>query len=268
MSKQLREFTVNDSGASPVIGMILILAIVTVSIGIIYTAGIPMIENAKLRAHQQNIQNSFSVLHGDIEEVVRGPITGAGTARTTTISMDGGTLAVLPNNTRIEVSYNDGTTTTLSWSPGTTGYEYKNRIVVYENGAVFTTYPDGSIMEQEPLIYAGKLRRSNVGVMIHVINISGTNTSASGKGKGQVRTFASGNGISKIFSGEVNSIYINITSQNYDAWDKYLRTTFMNSGATYSSTFPSDNTVAAIITNPGFSLSLSIHETKIESVVG
>lgn len=268
MSKQVRKFSVNESGASPVIGMILILAIVTVSIGIIYTAGIPMIENAKLRTHQQNIQNSFSVLHSDIEEVVRGPVTGAGTARTTTISMDGGTLAVLPDNTRIEVSYNDGTTTTLSWSPGTTMYEYRDRIVAYENGAVFTTYPDGSIMELEPLIYAGTLRGSNIGVMIHVVNISGANTSASGKGKGQVRTYASGDGVSKIFSGDVNNISINIISQNYEAWDRYLRSTFVNSGATYTSTFPSDDTVLAVITNPGSGITLSIHETKIESVVG
>lgn len=269
MSKQLRKFSVNDSGVSPVIGMILILAIVTVSIGIIYTAGIPMIENAKSSTHQQNIHNSFSVLHGDIEEVVRGPITGAGTARTTTIPMDGGTLAVIPNNTRIEVSYNDGTTTTLSWSPGTTSYEYKNMIAAYENGAVFTKYPTGSIMEQEPLIYVGKLSGSNVGVMIHVINITGANTSTSSKGKGNVRTFAVDDGVSKIYSGEVNTIYINITSQNYQAWDRYLNKTVSNAGASYSSTiFPATDTVEAEITNPGFSLSLSIHETKIESVVG
>lgn len=269
MSKQVKKFTVNDSGVSPVIGMILILAIVTVSIGIIYTVGIPMIDNAKSSTHQQNIHNSFSVLHGDIEEVVRGPITGAGTARTTTISMDGGTLAVIPNNTRMEVSYNDGTTTTLSWSPGTTSYEYKNMIMAYENGAVFTKYPTGSIMEHEPLIYAGKLSGNNVGVMIHVINITGANTSTSGKGKGNVRTSAVDDGVSKIYSEDVNSISINITSQNYQAWDRYLNKTVSNAGASYSSTiFPATDTVTAEITNPGFILSLSIHETKIESVVG
>ena len=270
MSKQVRKFTVNDSGVSPVIGMILILAIVTVSIGIIYTAGIPMIDNAKLSTHQQNIHNSFSVLHGDIEEVVRGPITGAGTARTTTIPMDGGTLAVIPDNTRIEVSYNDVTTNTLSWSPGTTSYEYKNRIVAYENGAVFTTYPTGSIMEQEPLIYAGNLSGSNVGLMIHVINITGANTSTSGKGKGNVRTSAVDDGVSKIDLGEVNSIstiYINITSRNYQAWDRYLNKTVSNAGALYSSTIiPDTDTVNATIEHS--SIILSIHETKIESVVG
>ena len=267
MSKQVRKFTVNDSGVSPVIGMILILAIVTVSIGIIYTAGIPMIDNAKLSTHQQNIHNSFSVLHGDIEEVVRGPITGAGTARTTTIPMDGGTLAVIPNNTRIEVSYNDGTTNTLSWSPGMTSYEYKNMIMVYENGAVFTTYSTGSIMEQEPLIYAGNLSGSNVGLMIHVINITGANTSTSGKGKGNVRTSAVDDGVSKIYSGKVDTIYINITSRNYQAWDRYLNKTVSNAGASYSSIIiPDTDTVNAKITHP--SIILSIHETKIESVVG
>lgn len=120
-------------------------------------------------------------------------------------------------------------------------------------------------------MYAGKLSESNsnVGVMIHVINITGANTSTSGKGKGNVRTSAVDDGISKIYSKEVNNISINITSKNYQAWDRYLNKTVSNAGASYSSTiFPATDTVEAEITNPGFSLGLSIHETKIESVVG
>lgn len=269
MSKEGSNFTDNDSGVSPVIGMILILVIVTVSIGIIYSAGIPMLDSAKLSTHLQNMQNSFSVLHNDIEEVVRGPITGAGTARTTSIPVDGGTLAVVPNNTRVSVSYTDvDGTTSQSWLPGTISYEYKNRIIVYENGAVFSTYPSGALMEIEPLIYVGKLDANNVGVMIHIINISGANMSSSGKGTTRIRTYAVDDEFSSIFTGDVSSVSINITSQNYQAWDRYLNKSVSNAGATYSSTFSGDDTVSAVITNPDHSLGLSVHETKIRSTVG
>ncbi|NOR59054.1 MAG: type IV pilin, partial [Methanosarcinales archaeon] len=43
------------SGVSPVIGMILILSIVVVSIGIIYTTGIPFIESMK---HTTQVSNA------------------------------------------------------------------------------------------------------------------------------------------------------------------------------------------------------------------
>ncbi|MDF1558352.1 MAG: hypothetical protein P1P80_09305 [ANME-2 cluster archaeon] len=268
MSKKGQNFTDNDKGVSPVIGMILILVIVTVSIGMIYSSGIPMLDNAKISTHIQNIHNSFSVLHNNIEEVVRGPITGAGTARTTEISMDGGTLAVTPNNTKIEVIYINTITTTLSWVPGTISYDYKGTAVIYENGAVFTKYPSGSIVELEPLIYAANLNSGDVAIMIHIINISGANSSTGGKGTSRVRTYATEEGFSNIFTGEVTNVSINITSQNYQAWDKYLNTTISRAGATYTSNFLPNDTVVALITNPGGGISLSIHETQIRSNVG
>lgn len=267
LSKAKRNFIDNNSGVSPVIGMILILAIVTVSIGIIYTAGIPMIDNAKFNTHVQIAQNSFSVLHNDIEEVTRSPITGVGTVRTTSISMDGGSLAVMPDSTRIDVSYNGGTAT-FSWVPGIISYEYKGTSVIYENGAVFTKYPSSSVMEMEPLIYAVNMSGNDVGIMMHIINISSINSSTGGTGTGKIKTSMADDGFNNIFTGNVTSVAINITSQNYEAWERYFNKTLSYTGATYSSTFPSNDKVNILINNSGSGIRLSIHETDIKSIAG
>ena len=265
ISKANRNFLDNNSGVSPVIGMILILAIVTVSIGIIYTAGIPMIDNAKLNTHIQIAQNFFSVLHNDVEEVVRTRITGVGTVRTTSISMDGGSLAVMPDSTGIDVSYNGGSP--YSWVPGIISYEYKGTSVIYENGAVFTKYPSCSVMEMEPLMYAVDMSGNDVGIMIHIINISGINSSIGGTGTGKIKTSMADDGFNNIFTGDVSSVAINITSQNCEAWERYFNKTLSYTCATYSSTFPSNDTVNILINNSG-SISLSIHETDIKSIAG
>ena len=266
-SKAKRNFIDNKSGVSPVIGMILILSIVTVSIGIIYTAGIPMIENAKLNTHIRIAQNSFSVLHHDMEEVVRSPIRGMGTVRTTSISMDGGSLAVMPDSTEIDISYNDGTAS-FSWVPGTISYEYKGTSVIYENGAVFTKYPTSSVMEMEPLIYSVNMSGNDVGIMMHIINISSINSSTGGTGTGKIKTSMADDGFNNIFTGNVNSVAINITSQNYKAWERYFNKTLSYTCATYTSTFPSNDTVNILINNSGPGIRLSIHATDIKSIAG
>jgi hypothetical protein len=265
-SKAKRNFIDNNSGVSPVVGMILILGIVIVSIGIIYTSGIPMIDNAKLNTHIQIAQNSFSVLHNDIEEVARSQITGVGTVRTTSISMDGGSLAVIPDCTRINVSYNGGNTP-YSWVPGTISYEYRGRSVIYENGAVFTKYPSFSVMEMEPLIYAVNMSGNKVGIMIHIINISSIDSSIGGKGTGKIKTSMADDGFNNIFTGDVTIVAINITSQNYEAWGRYFNNTLSHTGATYSST-QSNDTVNILINSSSSGIKLSIHETDIKSIVG
>jgi hypothetical protein len=264
--KSKKNFIDNNSGVSPVVGMILILAIVTVSIGIIYTAGIPMIDNAKLNTHIQIAQNSFGVLHNDIEEVTRSPITGVGTVRTTSISMNGGSLAVMPYSTKIDVSYNGGPA--FSWVPGIISYEYKGTSVIYENGAVFTKYPSSSVMKMEPLLYAVNMSGNDVGIMMHIINISSINSSIGGTGTGKIKTSMADDGFNNIFTGNVTSVAINITSQNYEAWERYFNKTISYTGATYSSTFQSNDTVNIFINNSGPGIKLSIHETDIKSIVG
>ena len=267
------------SGVSPVIGMILILSIVIVSVGIIYTIGIPVLDTAKFNTHMENTIKSFSIIHNDIEEVVRGPITGVGTARISRIDMAGGSLVVKPNNTEMNISYGDGSDlTTINMVPGTISYDYKGQSVIYENGAVFTKYTSGSSMNIEPLIYTTDIgtTSNSIGLMIHVINITSTESSTGGQGVGKVKISVDENGISSLYNDDIKNASITIHSSNYDAWGRYFNDTVSNSGLdiTNSSQYtieidPDAETVEISIYGANGAdvsdISLSLYETKILS---
>lgn len=252
------------SGVSPVIGMILILSIVVVSIGIIYTTGIPFIESMKHTTQVSNAQNSFSVLQNDVLEIINGPVTGVGMARISKVDMGGGSISVEPQNTKIQISYSDSSNPVTA-IPGTISYKYKSRGVVFENGAIFSRYSTGSFMEIDPMIYASDLGSGNIGLMIHIINVTGANSSIGGEGTGKIRTSFNERG--NLYSGEVNSVNITISSQNNDSWGRYFNDTLSNTGLASSdfSVYQSGGNVEIEIdvSGSGNYIQLSIYETKI-----
>ena len=248
-------------GVSPVVGMILILSIVMVSVGIIYTTGIPFIDSIKYATQVSNAKNSFSVLQNDVLEIINGPVTGVGMGRITKVDMGGGSIFVEPNNTEIQINYT-GSSNPVTAVPGTITYEYKSRGVVFENGAVFSKYTTSSFMEMEPLIYASDLGSGNIGLMIHIINVTGANSSTGGEGTGKIRT--SFEERVNLYSGEVGNVNITISSQNNDSWGRYFNDTLSNAGLASSdfSVYQSDGNVEIKISSGNY-IQLSIYETKI-----
>ena len=254
------------SGVSPVIGMILILSIVVVSIGIIYTTGIPFIDSIKYTTQVSNAKNSFSVLQNDVLEIINGPVTGAGMGRITKMKMGGGSIFVEPQNTEIQISHS-GSSNPVTAVPGTISYKYKLRSVVFENGATISKYSTGSFMEIDPLIYASDLGSGNIGLMIHIINVTGENSSIGGEGTVKIWTSFEERG--NLYSGEVNSVNITISSQNDDSWGRYFNDTLSNAGLNYSSDDFSVNQsngnveIKIDVSGSGNYIQLSIYETKI-----
>lgn len=254
------------SGVSPVIGMILILSIVVVSVGIIYTSGIPFIDSIKYNTQVFNAQNSFSVLQNDVLEIINGPVTGVGMGRITKVEMGGGSIFVEPDNTEIQINYT-GSSDPVTAVPGTITYNYRSRSVIFENGGVFTKYTTSSFMEIDPMIYATDLGSGNIGLMIHIINIIGPNSSIGGQGTGKIRT--SFEERTNLYSGEVNSVNIKISSQNSDSWGRYFNDTLSNAGLDHSSgdfrvDQSSNNVEIGIdVSGGGNYIQLSIYETKI-----
>jgi len=249
------------SGVSPVIGMILILSIVVVSIGIIYTTGIPFIESMKHTTQVSNARNSFSVLQDDVLEIINGPVTGVGMARISKVDMGGGSISVEPQNTKIQINHSDSSNPVTA-IPGTISYKYKSRGVVFENGAIFSRYSTGSFMEIDPMIYASDLGSGNIGLMIHIINFTGANSSIGGEGTGKIRTSFNERG--NLYSGEVNSVNITISSQNNDSWGRYFNDTLSNTGLASSDfTVDQSNGKVEIKISSDNYIQLSIYETKI-----
>jgi hypothetical protein len=259
----------DNSGVSPVIGIILILSIVTVSIAIIYSSGVPFIDSAKQNTQLVSTTNSFTVLQNDILEVTNGPVTGIGTGRITKMDLGGGSLSVEPNETKIQIDFASESKIVY---PGTISYMYKGREVYYENGAVFSKYTTSSFMEAEPRIYASNLGSGNIGLMIHIINITGSNTSIGSINSGKIRTLMEYDDKKTEVRGSwyVDNVTITITSQNNDSWSRYFNETLTNADPSGRSQFSINNfgknTEKIIIIgsrNPG-DIYLSIYETKIE----
>jgi FlaG/FlaF family flagellin (archaellin) len=254
------------SGVSPVIGMILILSIVVISVGIIYTTGIPFIDSIKYNTQVFNAQNSFSVLQNDVLEIINGPVTGVGMGRITKVEMGGGSIFVEPNNTEIQINYT-GSSNPVTAVPGTITYNYRSRSVIFENGGVFTKYTTSSFMEIDPMIFVTDLGSGNIGLMIHIINVTGPNSSIGGEGTGKIRT--SFEERTNLYSGEVNSVNIKISTQNSDSWGRYFNDTLSNAGLDHSSgdfrvNQSSSNVEIGIdVSSGGNYIQLSIYETKI-----
>ncbi|MDI6888955.1 MAG: hypothetical protein QMC78_04610 [Methanocellales archaeon] len=212
----------SEEGVSPVVGMLLILTIIILSITVICVGGLPLINAARESAHLQGMRNVFNVLHADIEEVVRGPVTGVGPARITRMNIGGGALSVDSNPIIGRFTVNNGTSV-LDVNPGTITYEYAEQTIAYENGATFSQYQSGSVMDCTPLIYTQKADGDNITVMIHVINIIGTDSSVGGEGFARVLT--NHTEFNPMVSTTVpNANYVNITIQSeyYDAWSDYF----------------------------------------------
>ena len=170
----LSSFKKSEDAVSPVIAMVLILFIVTTSIGIVYITGLPRIESAKDKAHMENMKSAFIVLQGDIKEVVQAPAT-VGQGRVTKLSMEKGSLYVFPS------SVENGT--------GYIEYTGGDQKIIYENGAVFIKYPsrDSSIIVSDPMMYVIVDEDEITHVHIHSIMINGTDAGGSVGGSGDAQ---------------------------------------------------------------------------------
>jgi len=266
---KLKNVVQDNNGVSPVIGIILILSIVTVSIAIIYTSGVPFIDSAKQNTQFTSARNSFTVLHNDILEVANGPVSGAGTGRITKINLGSGAISVEPNETKMIIDYTMGTDNFNKTAiPGTIIYENKGGKVIYENGAVFSNYISSSYIEVEPKIYATNLGPNSIGLMIHIINLTGSNTSVGSTNTGKIRTQLTTNVLGNSYY--VDDVTITITSQNNDSWARYFNETLTSANLQndqFNITNVPDNTVEIKIDGSGSSedIYLSIYETMIKS---
>lgn len=272
ISVMMRAMLNSEDGVSPVVGMLLILTIIILSITVICVGGLPLINAARESAHLQGMRNSFAVLHADIEEVVRGPIVGVGPARITRMNVGGGALSVEPNPIIGRFMVDNGTSV-LDVNPGIITYEYAEQTIAYENGATFSRYRSGAVMDSTPLMYVQRADGNNITVMIHVVNITGTDSSVGGKGFAKVLTTYEG--FISCVSGETQpnaqTVTITIWSEYYDAWGKYFERELERIGANDTITYnDGSKTVTITITNidPGTpDIYLCVHETQISAQV-
>ncbi len=215
-----------EEAVSDVVSHVIILGITVIGVGMITLYGVPEILELQDMANLKNIEQTFTMLDSQASRAV----LGGSPLQITNVNLGGGALMVEPNSSTSK-SYITikGDNFNVTIPMGKIKYQLGDRIIAYEGGGLWSKYPSGSVMLSPP-----KFHYNGITLVLPVISING-NASAGGKGTAVVsfkknatvvqypnKSFA--NRTNPINYNTAGKVYVNITSEFYDAWFNYART--------------------------------------------
>lgn len=202
----------NNAAVSETVGYILLLAIVTLSMGVIYIVGYPALQsNIDANAFESAEQN-FIVLQSNMERVAfdQTPV------KVLKLKLQSSEIAT-SNRSSITIDY-DGNT--FFYPTGEIEYSKDNKAISYEMGSVFKRYPPSSVvMVSEPKIYTGKVNNVNV-TTIGIVSVNGHNDFISGNGIVTL-TMKNNESYMDTTSGRTD-VKIQINSTHAQKWEEFL----------------------------------------------
>ncbi|MEM2924485.1 MAG: hypothetical protein QXJ68_02200 [Methanocellales archaeon] len=218
------------------IGYILILSTVLMAGMLFYTHGLPVLDAAEKSTHLSEMEQSFSVLKANIDEVA----LAQAPSRTSEVKIKDGCISLV-NESWIEI---EGT----RYSLGSVEYELADRVIAYENSAVFVKY----LYEESTLILAPpRASKGNVSYL-PVIELAGSDSKA---GEGVIRIIAKASKLaSPIYT---NNTTVIIKSNYYREWGRYFNET-LGLNVSYG------EGKIAIITFPGTKLYCGISKINLK----
>lgn len=209
-----------DKGVSEVVGYVLTFAIVIAAVTLIYTSGMPMIEQTSETAVLQSMKTSFISLQSNVKKVAldQSPI------RTVKFNLIKGSIGANKKTGNITVKTDLASSSPISF--GNIEYTIGSKKVIYENGAVIEYTTGGNIIVSDPPIYFTNYSSDNAAhVIISVINASGS--------------FSAGGGITEMHlsrnrndtlvyntSDPVSFVNISINSSYAHAWSLFLNNSY------------------------------------------
>ncbi|MCX9010353.1 MAG: hypothetical protein OIN66_04440 [Candidatus Methanoperedens sp.] len=193
----------SESAVSESISFVLTLGIVILSSALVYFGGAPILDKSEKTTHFQEMENSFSYLSENIDKVGsdRAPI------RTTELKIKGGSLTVA-HDSMITVGG-------IPYALGSVEYIYEGKTIAYENGGIWTKYPEGAvIMVSKPSFSTGNVTTIPALELIGDYLISG---------EGIMRINAKTLSSSLLSINAVNgNVSVVINSSYYRGWAEYL----------------------------------------------
>ena len=283
-----------DGAVATTVGVILVIAIATTMIAAIYAVGVPMLADARHNVNIQNAQHYFGILQSDISDL-KGPLSGVGPSRRTTVNLGGGTIAIMPDTptTKIQVSFKNETQphdyydvfTGTGLCVGNIEYTLEDDTIIYENGAVISRFSFGNpiITSRPNNIFIAPADGDNIIVHLRVIKLGGDLSSTGGSGTAYINSrFVEFDNKTDFKDKPVattpcKTVTINITSEYHQAWERFFEGELTGAGLT-KKTSPSNtgfyiDTSGNVVTiyiygkTTGYDIFLSVHETIIESSV-
>ncbi len=223
------EFLRSEKAVSEVVSQVFILSLTIIGVSAITLFGVPSIYRLEDMANVRATEQAFTALDSRVSSA----IIGDSPMKTVNVNLGGGILTVAPNSTGREsyiVIKSANNTFNITIPMGKLEYTLGDRIVAYEGGGIWSKYPSGgSVMLSPPEFhYDGKT------LTLPVPTITG-NASIGGKGAATV-TFTKNSAVVLFPNTTIDSnrknplnyslsgkVYVNITSDFYDAWAEYAR---------------------------------------------
>ncbi|MCZ7356899.1 MAG: hypothetical protein O8C66_14465 [Candidatus Methanoperedens sp.] len=220
-------FLRSENGESEVTGHLLILSLTLIGVGMITVLSMSTIYNLQDMLSTKNAEQTFNIFNMYATQA----IIGQSPSQIVNMNLGGGAVTVEPNSTGRE-SYitikrekiNDIVTIPM----GKVTYRNGDWIVAYEGGGVWSKYHSSASAMQSP----PKFDYNGVTLTIADINIRG-NGSAGGKGIASVffkkdnplilYPNASVPNMTNPVQSSSGAVYVNVTSDFYDAWAEYAR---------------------------------------------
>lgn len=238
----------NEDAVSETVGYILLFAIVTLSMGIIYAIGYPVLQSNIDANIFESAEQSFIVLQSNMNRVAfdQTPV------KILKINLMSSSITISDQSS---ITIDDNINPPLNVSVGEIIFEKDDKTIAYEMGAVFKTYSGGkTIMVSDPSIFTDTIDGKNV-TTIGIIAIRG-NESVAGKG---ITSLILKHNSSDVEKGSVlTDVDIHINSIHASGWKNYLE----ENGFTIISA--TQSTVDARRSNTTLILSRHVTDVKIQ----
>lgn len=236
-----------EAAVSETLGYILLFAIVTLSMGIIYVIGYPALQSNIDANVFESAEQSFIVLQSNMNRVAfdQTPV------KELKINLMDSSISV-GNQSNITIQYG---ATTIPVETGEIMFEKDRKIISYEMGSVFKNYGrDGVVMVSEPPIYITEIDGTNV-TTIGLISVNG-DAFVSGKGITTLTLKHNSSTLDKTTG--TTTVNIQINSINAGKWEEYLE----EEGFTITSS--TDTSVSATKSNTMLILSQHVVDVEID----
>lgn len=123
-----------NRAVSDTIGFVLVFALITATIAVVFTVGISGVESAQEAERDTNVERAFDVFHDNMKDLHRDGVP----SRATEIQLAGGSLHH-GDHTRIEVNATGWNTSSVVFT----------RPIVYTNGDTEITYEAGAVTRSD-----------------------------------------------------------------------------------------------------------------------
>ncbi|MFC7019044.1 MULTISPECIES: DUF7289 family protein [Haloarcula] len=205
-----------DRGQSTTIGFVVIFSMVLLMVALISASGFATLDHVQDSERVNNGVRSFEILSDNVDDVVGDEVP----SRTTTVKLYDSQLSAA-GTTTIEIDVPaDGFSHAFEVAPivldAGAGTD-----VVYENGAVIRSDPDGEVMVDEPAM----LLTTDYTVLPVVRTETVSSTAVGGQSSATIRTTRAGTTVLRTDTesgGVYDDVTLTVTSPRSEAWFRYL----------------------------------------------